>query len=325
MKRFTKKQIISWAGSVFMIASLVFIGFLLFDQIQSDAFDVSVLTSGGVVAGLLLVAFFEGFGIILAGLNFRALVKNVSGVLVARPLGLLVYTISNVYKYIPGGVMYVVGRNRLALETEDLGHPEVALSTVIEGALVAIAAVLIVLITVFDHALEALREVYLSTFFYVALIAIVVIAGAVVFYFRVKIAEGVRKLSKHMQVLRPLVLLKRFAFAVLMMMVWGGTFLATVVVLGYEVTPGSAITIIGFFLLAWLAGFLTPGAPSGAGVREIIMIALMGEMIGEGTLLMAMIMHRIVAALGDVGVYGVAVLYAHFAGTQSPDTNESKL
>jgi len=66
-------------------------------------------------------------------------------------------------------------------------------------------------------------------------------------------------------------------------------------------------------LLAWLAGFLTPGAPSGAGVREIIMHVFLGNMVSIELLLMAMVIHRVVAAAGDVAAYGVAVMYSRVA------------
>jgi len=313
MKMPEKKILVSWVGTALMIASLIFLGRRLYTLTTEAEIVWSELATTGVVMGFIAVALFEGFGILLMGFNFRALVKNVSGVLVARPLGLVVYTVSNLYKYIPGGVMYVVGRNRLAVETDELGHPEVAVSTVIEGALVAVAAIVIVLVTVFDYTRERLRQTEFSAIFFVVVIAIVVVAVIAAFVFRHKIREGAKKIREHMQVLRPLVLVKRFGFALFIMILWGGTFLATLVVLGLELSPGMTPTIIGLFLLAWLAGFLTPGAPSGAGVREVILLTFMGAMVGEGIVLQAMVLHRILAAIGDVAAYGVAVGYAHIA------------
>jgi len=310
----SKKQIVSWAGTVLMVASLAFLIRRLF-QSRGDM-DIAALITGTVVAGLIFVALLEGVGIILAAFNFRALIKNVTGVLVTRPLGLVVYTVSNLYKYIPGGVMYVIGRNRLAVETEELSHPKVALSTVLEGIVIVIAAIVIVLVTVFDHAVEYFRQVEWPANTAVVLIVILALVVLTVFLLRRKIAYGLKTLFEHMQLLRPLVLLKRFGFGLLLMTLWGGTFLATLVVMGQELAPGLAPTVIGLFLLAWLAGFLTPGAPSGLGVREIVMLMFMGGILNEGLLISAMFMHRIVAATGDVAAYGVALGYSHFCKRQ---------
>jgi len=303
----SKKQIVSWAGTLLMIASLIFLARRLY-QFRDDI-DMAFFVSPAVVIGLIVVALFEGLGILLASFNFRALVKNVSGVLVNRPFAMVVYTISNLYKYIPGGVMYVVGRNRLAVETEELNHPQVALSTIIEGIITVIAAILIVVITVWDHTVEYLRQVEFSTLFIVIVASVLLLAVTVIFCLRRLIVKGLRKLSEHMQVLKLSVLIKRFGFGLLIMTLWGGTFLATLMVLGQPMYPGLGATIIGLFLLSWLAGFLTPGAPSGLGVREVVILMFMGGRIYEGILLSAMLMHRIVAAVGDIAAYGVAVGY----------------
>jgi len=305
------KKIVSWAGTLLMVASLVFLVRRMF-RYHGD-FDAAILISGSVITGLAFVAFFEGVGILLAAFNFRALVKNVSGVLVTRPLGLVVYTISNLYKYIPGGVLYVLGRHRLAVETEELTHPKVALSTVLEGAIIAFAAILLVIVTVFDHATEYLGQVEWSATFVVVLIVVLVIAGSAIFSFRFVIKEKLGKLFDNMRVLSLPVLIKRFGFGVLLMALWAGTFLATLMVLGQPVTLEFAPTVLGLFLLSWLAGFLTPGAPSGIGIREVVMLMFMGGIVDEGILLSAMIVHRIVAAAGDVAAYGAAVGYAHLA------------
>ena len=298
-----------------MVASLVFLARRLF-QSRADI-DMAVLISGTVVAGLLIVAMFEGIGILLAAANFRALVNNVSGVPVAKPLAFVVYTLSNLYKYIPGGVMYVVGRNRLAVETEELSHPKVALSTVLEGIIIAIAAIVIVIVTVFDHAVEYIRqEVELPANFAVVMLVILALIGLTVYVLRKKIAIGLKKLFDHMQLLRWTVLIKRFGFGLMLMTLWGGTFLATLLVMGQDMAPGLGPVVIGLFLLAWLAGFLTPGAPSGLGVREFVMLMFMGGILNEGILISAMFMHRIVAATGDIAAYGVAVGYSHLTKPQ---------
>ncbi|MCL2361869.1 MAG: hypothetical protein FWC73_08675 [Defluviitaleaceae bacterium] len=310
-KKITKTQIVSWVGTLLMVASLVFLARRLFlEQADSDFYLMDLFTTG-VVIGLVIVAIFEGIGILLAALNFRALVRNVSGVLVKLPLGLVVYTISNLYKYIPGGVMYVVGRNRLALETEELSHPKVALSTVLEGIIIAFAAITIIVFTVFDHAMDYIRQLELPRAFAILLIVIVVLAGSAAFSFRHKIKEGLTKLFDHMRVLSIPVLIKRFGFGLIIMVLWASTFLATLLVLGQPLEPSQMATVIGLFLLSWLVGFLTPGAPSGIGIREIVMLMFMGGILYEEILLAAMLMHRIVAASGDIAAYGVAVGYGY--------------
>jgi len=302
------KKIVSWAGTLLMVASLVFLGRTLYTQyVDADFSLIDLLSRRGVMLGLIGVMLLECFGILLASVNYRALIKNVSGVAVAWPLSLTVYTATNLYKYIPGGVMYVVGRNRLAVETEELTHPQVALSTVLEGAFIAFAAILLVVITVFDHAAEYIRqEANFPVMALVVIFGVLLIAGIAVYIFRKRISDKLRQLFDNIRTLTLLMVVKRFAFGIILMAFWGGTFLATLMALGQPMTFSYGVSIIGLFLLSWVAGFLTPGAPSGIGIREFVMLMFLGGILYEDILLSAMIMHRIVAALGDILAYCVA-------------------
>jgi len=52
--------------------------------------------------------------------------------------------------------------------------------------------------------------------------------------------------------------------------------------------------------LAWLAGFVVIGAPAGLGVREALLIALLGHLLGSSNALLITILFRIILTLGDV-------------------------
>jgi glycosyltransferase 2 family protein len=54
------------------------------------------------------------------------------------------------------------------------------------------------------------------------------------------------------------------------------------------------------FSAAFLVGYLLPGAPGGIGVREYAFILLFGTFIGKGIALEVIVIHRLVAIVGDV-------------------------
>lgn len=66
------------------------------------------------------------------------------------------------------------------------------------------------------------------------------------------------------------------------------------------------LRIIGVFLLAWFLGLVTPGAPAGAGVRELVLLKLLSPVLGEADLLTAIVFGRIVTVVGDVVYYVIA-------------------
>ncbi len=62
--------------------------------------------------------------------------------------------------------------------------------------------------------------------------------------------------------------------------------------------------------VAWLAGFLLPGAPAGLGVREAALLALLDQAVTPEALGGAIIVHRVITAVAD----GLVALVAYFAG-----------
>ena len=311
LKRINVKKLVSWAGSLLMVVSLVFIGRRIF--LTSDEVDWSVFTNPVILGALLSVALLEGVGILAAATNYRALVANISGIKVKFAVAFEAYSLSNLYKYIPGGVMYVLGRNKMAVDTDNLSHAKVGVATVLEGATMAIAAITIALAFSFRHSIYYLRQVEFAGWFVVLVLAVLVIIACAVFYFRKKLHKLWLKLKQDTKDLRPWVLVRRLICAFILMALWAFTFLATLMLLGQEVTFRMGITVMGLYMLSWVAGFLTPGAPSGLGVREGVMVMFMGGTLNEVILVSAMVMHRLLTVTGDVSAYGMALAFARVA------------
>ena len=312
-KRVELKRVVSWTGSALMIVSL---GFVI-NRLRSYGMDLSLLTSPWVVAGLMAVVLVEGLGIIAASLNYRAIIKNVSGIVAARPLSVMVYNAANMYKYIPGSIMYFVGRNRLAVETEGLSHGKVAFATVLEGILAVMGALIVALTLSFDHSVHYIRQLTFSPVFTTIFLGGLLTFGTVIFVFRKKIAGEAKNFFSTVEILRPLVIIKRLSFALCLMFLFGLSFAAVLALLGQSMTLSLVLTTVGLYLLGWLAGFLTPGAPSGLGIREAVLLMLMPGVIDQSILLSALLIHRISTVSGDVLALCIAVAYER-ASVASP-------
>jgi uncharacterized membrane protein YbhN (UPF0104 family) len=64
------------------------------------------------------------------------------------------------------------------------------------------------------------------------------------------------------------------------------------------------------FAAAWVAGFVTPGAPGGLGVREAMMLLVLSPMIGDSLALVVALLFRIITVAGDL----VFFVSAHWLG-----------
>jgi len=313
LKSIDPKKAASWVGAVLMAAALFFI----LRQIMSmwQDIDLSILANPWVLAALLGLALMEGVAILLASVNYRILIRNVSGITVERPLATVVYMVSNLYKYIPSGVMFVLGRNRMALETQGLGHGKVLLATVLEGVFVAAAAMILSGVLIFDYVIYYFYQLDIWPMAGLTLGAAALIVIPVLYLLRKRLGMYFKNLKAETEVLRPAVLLKRLAFGGVPMSISAISFTITLTLLGQPMTFGLGLTVIGLFILSWLAGFLAPGVPSGIGVREAVLLMFLAGTLNEGVLLSAVIIHRVLAVVGDVMGYGAAWGYARVKKT----------
>jgi len=66
--------------------------------------------------------------------------------------------------------------------------------------------------------------------------------------------------------------------------------------------------LCGAYVISWLAGFVTPGAPAGVGVRELVLLFLLKGLVSEADLLLAVVLGRIVTVQGDLLFFLAALL-----------------
>ena len=207
--------------------------------------------------------------------------------------GFRIGLISQVGKYLPGNVAHYVGRSGLAARA---GIPirTSGISVVVELTSALAAGVLITALMLFiDHRPVSFLPKIGSSAILLSLAIVAGGAGIVSWSFR-------RGYSPALFIIPTLCLTVSFLLS-------GLSFHALAVALGNpELSMAAAI---GSFALAWVAGFVLPGAPAGLGVREAILVSLVGPLIGPGSALTCVLLHRILTALVD----GVAALLGYGA------------
>ena len=66
--------------------------------------------------------------------------------------------------------------------------------------------------------------------------------------------------------------------------------------------------LTGTFAIAWVAGFLTPGAPAGLGVREVVLLKILGHFYGTGVGAGITISLRMITLIADCLIFSVALI-----------------
>jgi glycosyltransferase 2 family protein len=234
-------------------------------------------------------------GSLLLGIAWVALVRIASaGHPRARPL-FRAHLRAQVAKYLPGNVFHFAYRH-VAARREGVAHGSLATALGLEAALLLAAAGVIALGAVTDPRLDALLPWARPLVWLVPLLAV----GAWLALSYVAPRFGVPAAPLMQRAPRfALVLAINLVFFAL-----AGTALRELCAQQPDALPFGAW--LGWLALAWLVGYVTPGAPAGLGLREAVLALGLAPALGDAEALALALLYRLVtvAADGLVAVLG---------------------
>lgn len=196
-----------------------------------------------------------------------------------------IYGISQISKYVPGNIFHLAGRQAMGM-AEGLPGWILAKSTLWELGLVSLAGVIFVFLS--GKFLMPVLPFYVPLLAFVG--AFLLADVAIGHWFGSKVASA-------------------FAWQVAFLIISGLVFLGVLVM----ITPQTMDPILlpglcGAYVIAWFAGFVTPGAPAGVGVRELALLFLLKGYVAEADLLLAVVIGRMVTVVGDLSYFCAASL-----------------
>ena len=268
------KQALHWLGSALAVAGVVFVVLRLNDY--SSELDFSRLNSRTwLIVGVL--AFVYGLANILLALAWRNLLMHF-GADVKQLWAVKIYGLSQLAKYVPGNIMHLASRQAMGQAAGVAGWSLVK-STFWELGLMATAGAFFFILVIprFLHGIT--------------------LQMAVAIFFCTILFAGLG-LARFLD----LKVLRAFAYYIIFLFISGLIFTGVLFLIAESspLTPSVALMFCSTFVVAWLIGLITPGAPAGIGVRELILVMLLKGLAPESELLLAVLLSRIVTVSGDV-------------------------
>lgn len=234
----------------------------------------------------------------------------------ARREALRVYAKANIGKYLPGNVMHYVERNLFAAKL-NLSHKQVASASACEIVSLVFAAFLLGACLDFADFPIVWRAVMRSLpFAKSGIVWIIVPAAAVCIAAGVYALRRARRRQDGFLALREggqdgtgwflwfcRTFLRCFWIYAAVLFLLGAILAAFYWYLGGQPNLREALRIIAAYMIAWVLGFVIPGAPGGIGVREMALTLLLSPVTGRDTIVVLGVLHRLVTVLGDVLAY----------------------
>ena len=297
---------------VMNLVAVVFVVLAAYDMIRRwDETKVEVKVGETLVACLPLL-----LSCVVQGVAWILLVERMGGRSVPKLPALSVYLASQLARYTPGKVGLPIvrmdGAPRLGL-----GRGLVGASVFIEAlSWIATGGILGFTLLTLGRPKEGLGGVVgqFSTPFLVASL----LGGAVLLGVdRTRYPAFLRKLLAP-DGRGPLV---PFRLPLVQFVYWGLTALhGYLLTLALGADPQAALPVMGFYVIAPVAGFVVLAAPAGLGVREAMLLAGLGPMLGSAAALGAAAISRAVSLVAEISMW----LLFRFLALRSERAGDSK-
>lgn len=273
------KRILHWTGSILALIGIVFVALRMRNYSAELDFSRFNTTMWSVCLGLALI---YGLANLMLAVAWRDLLGHFS-VHVLRRWAIKIYGISQLAKYVPGNIFHLAGRQALGMAS---GLPARALakSALWELGLIAVAGGLFGILAI------PLIWTKLSVLISIEIFAVMSIGVAIALRLLLSTSVGVAVI-----------------WQILFLALSGFVFIGVLELVTPTSFTYSAFSLLcGAYVIAWLAGLVTPGAPAGVGVRELVLLFLLKGMIAEADLLLAVVLGRLVTVTGDLFYFGIS-------------------
>ena len=292
-------KIIKYVGVIITFITFVFIG----KSLLSMNLDIKYI-SNPIFAIVLIILLSFGYAIIvfISSYAWKLTLEFIyKGKLSAREI-IPVYVKSNIGKYLPGNVMHFAGRNILAGK---LGFKQLDITfcTLIEILMLIFTDGILSLVFALKSFKLVFKEVFsklnLSIVYGISIIALSLIVFIIVLLVK---KTGFIKSYQHLFSKSFLKLLCKLFCIYSLTLIVPGIFLIVILkqILGCNISLEISMFIITAYTISWVSGFIVPGAPGGLGVRESVLLLILGPFYTSNIVLLAAILLRITSIIGDL-------------------------
>ncbi|MCM3661047.1 lysylphosphatidylglycerol synthase domain-containing protein [Georgenia satyanarayanai] len=280
-----------WARGIFLLAALGFGVWAVSSQWTDVSAALASLSAGSIVAVLAISLVY----VFLTMLSWRAVMTDLGSRLTVADAS-RVFFVSQVGKYLPGGVWNIVaaaemGADHLIPRRRSVSVMVVSiLVSIVTGLLLAVVAVLL--------GPSEIRDDY-SWVVWTLPLFVVLLSPPVLN----------RVLGSALALVRRPPLEKPLSLAgIVRSSCWalGGWVLAGIQVwligtwLGMEPAVATLALAVGGYALAWIVGFLAIVVPAGVGVREAVLGALLAGQLGAGAVVVTVLLARVILTAADL-------------------------
>ena len=297
MKRL--KQLAHWAGWLLVALSLYYVA----SRLQGEWQTIRHWRPGSRQMTILAAAC-GGYAVacVFLGLAWQRILEGLGAPTLRWRKVQSLYAQSQLGKYLPGNIFHVVGRQMLG-NRAGIPHGVLAASTLYEFSALGAASLVLALPLSLDAGMPVPRDLPPWT--------LGIPAGLALLLAWVAQRQIRRRWPRLLNRRVVLGWFQAWGFHLLFFALSG----ALLVALGYAFSPRAlepaiAVRLGAVFALSWLAGFVTPGAPSGVGIREGVIVLTLQPLLPTAPAALIALLLRVVTVTGDLLYFVLATAFS---------------
>lgn len=304
-----------------LVALAVMLVFAVYVWHALRGHDLMVYANPRSLLAIVAAALIYCCAIPLTALAWRGLLRDVGTERSWREL-IAILGLTQIAKYVPGNVGQYVGRAALSIK-RGIGVRPFTVTVLLEILLTIAAALCVGVCTgmLSGAGLTVVRSQGLQLLIVAGLVAI---AATGVLLFRQLVPRVLRRFApQQAQLLEGNLLPGKYSIARAFLLYCGTSLCVGValIVLAGMLLPAAKHEywlLLASFALAWIVGFVTPGAPAGLGVREGLLLLMLGPVYGAASAGVVIIALRIATTLGDLlwCIAGLLLLSRHASAAE---------
>ena len=289
--------------NILKVLPFVAFAYVIYRIASMDVDWKQILNSSSVLLALLFILVFYFFSVLFTAFNYVYALSKISGARVPFKKIVSVYLESNLFKYLPGNVLHYVGRNTLGAGY-NIPHKDIAFTSLFEAAGNVFFITLISSILGFSYIIRLvnlLREKSILWFF---ILISAIVLGITLFILGFLFSSRFRSLIKRLFKKETISIWFISALVFLLNYIINGFSFFLILSALYEPLKGNDLFLILIaYNIAWLAGFITPGAPGGIGIKEFVLLFILGTVVSEEPLMLSILLHRFGLIMADLLAY----------------------
>jgi glycosyltransferase 2 family protein len=295
------RKIIKISGYILTVVVLVYVGYICYKNWESISLQASLSRNWYLIIPSIFLYLVTSY---LLPLGWKQALQAF-GARVTFYDSTTIYGKSQILRYVPGNIFHFVGRSLLS---KKYGF---ANGIVLNGIFTEITAQVFAsaIIGLCSMTFLSMKNIgFLNINYYIALFSFLFFLIAI-FIILYKFSKPFREWILKNKLIVPLSTLKTKVIVLNLLMVFiaysfycllNGFNLWVLANNLLGISINVIALIIGAQAVAWIIGFITPGAPGGLGIREAVLIFILTPNLGEARAIVLALIYRIATIIGDV-------------------------